>query len=30
LDEILADFEALGAYRTALTDTQLRAFLEVL
>jgi len=30
MDEILADFEALGAYRTALTDTQLRAFLEVL
>jgi hypothetical protein len=30
LDEILADFEALGAYRTALSDTQLRALLEVL
>jgi len=30
LDEILVDFEALGAYRTALSDTQLRALLEVL
>ncbi len=29
-DEILADFAALGAYRTALSDGQLRALLETL
>ena len=30
LHEILADYEVLGAYRTALSDSQLRALLEVL
>ena len=30
MHEILADFEVLGAYRTALSDSQLRALLEIL
>jgi hypothetical protein len=30
LHEILADFDVLGAYRTALSDSQLRALIEIL
>ncbi|MCM8621035.1 MAG: DUF5110 domain-containing protein [Candidatus Accumulibacter sp.] len=30
MHEILADFDVLGAYRTALSDSQLRALLEIL